>query len=300
MPDTGPTLSIVVVSFSQQPTLERCLAALVLQVESARAEILVVRRPPDASPVLRQRFPDVRWIAAAQADAVPHMRSLGISSSRGAVVALLEDDCEVADGWCAALLSAHRQPWAAVGGAIEPGHYRKALDWGVYFCEYARFMQPFAGDVAALPGNNISYKRTALAKLTADIDGDSGFHEVFANATLRQSGEVLVAVPEMTVYNINSWSRNRITEVPYHHGRGYAGLRLAGRHPTVRLAFAAMALVLPAIQVGRVVGEIVGRRRLIAQLLKAFPAILLFALSWSAGEWMGCLFGPGKSLDRWR
>ena len=300
MPEPPTALSIIVISFSRPAILERCLTALVRQAAPLGAEILVVRRSLETGPGLRERFPEVRWIEAADDAAVPHMRSLGIGSSTGAIVALLEDDCLIGAGWTPAVLSAHREPWAAVGGAIEPGEYRKALDWAVYFCEYARFMGPFAGPVAVLPGNNLSYKRAALATLGLEVGGEHGFHEIFANARLRESGHALVAAPEVIVFNINSWSRDRVTRVPYHHGRGYAGIRVAGRPVAVRLAFAALAMVLPAVQIGRLSREIAGRRRFVGRFVRALPWILVFAVSWSAGEWMGYLFGPGASVQRWR
>ena len=298
MSEVRTRLSIIVVSFSSPSILERCLAALVAQAEPVRADVVVVSRPmPDEQ--LRGRFPGVHWISAPPEATVPRMRSIGIGASRGDVVALLEDDCLVADGWCAALLSAHEGPWAAVGGPIEPGDYHRALDWGVYFCEYGRFMMPFGGDVAVLPGNNISYKRSALDALATKA-GDVGFYETFANARLQQSGHTLKAAPVMSVRHINSWSREWLTGLPYHHGRGYAGLRLAGRSATARVAFATRTLALPAVQVGRLAREVLRRRRLIGRFILALPFVVSFTISWSAGEWVGCLFGPGRSLERWR
>lgn len=299
MSEPGSRLSVIVVSFSRLATLERCLSALVAEVRSVQAEVLVVRRSDDVDP-LRSRFPAVRWIPARPDETVPRMRSLGLESSGGDPVALLEDDCVVAEGWCAALLSAHQGSSAAVGGPIEPGNYRRARDWGVFFCEYGRFMSPLTGEVAVLPGNNISYKRSALEKLAADVRNPNGFYETFANARLRQSGEVLRAAPRMIVHNANSWSREWLTTLPYHHGRGYGGLRVAGRSAAVRFGFAAFAVVLPAVQVGRITREIARRGRHLGRLVCALPWILLFATSWSVGEGVGYLFGPGRSLQHWR
>ena len=299
MPEPGSRLSVIVVSFSRPAILERCLSALVAEVRSVQAEVLVVRRSDDVE-ALRSRFPTLRWIPARPDETVPRMRSLGLESSGGDPIALLEDDCVVAEGWCAALLSAHQGSSAAVGGPIEPGNYQRARDWGVFFCEYGRFMSPLTGEVAVLPGNNISYTRSALEKLAADVSDPNGFYETFANARLRRSGKILTAAPQMIVYNINSWSREWLTTLPYHHGRGYGGLRVAGRSAAVRLAFAALTPLVPALKVGRIAREVAGRGRYLGQFIRAFPWILLFAINWSAGEGAGYLFGPGRSLQHWR
>lgn len=215
-------------------------------------------------------------------------------------MALIEDDCLVADGWCDAILGAHGSAAGAIGGPIEPGPYRTSLDWAIYFCEYARFMRPFAGRVDVLPGNNISYAKSALGKLDEEVEGERGFYETFANQRLLDAGDTLMAVPEAAVSNINSWPAAHLTAVPFHHGRGYAALRCEHDSRARRVVFAALTPVLPALKTVRIAAEVLRRRRLAVAFIRALPAILLFNTSWAAGECVGYLFGPGGSLRRWR
>src|SRR6185503_11180481 len=124
------------------------------------------------------------WLEADPAETVPRMRALGIRRSQGETVALLEDDCEVSPGWCAAALGTGE---AVVGGPLEPDSYERGLDWAVFFCEYARFLPPLQGPVAALPGNNASYPRPLVAGWL-DAHGDEGFLDVFAHEHWRERG----------------------------------------------------------------------------------------------------------------
>lgn len=279
--------------------LRQCLAAACRET-GADGEVVVVRRGGAPFGATAEYHRGVRWIAAPEHAAVPHMRSLGIAASRGEIVALLEDDCVAAAGWGAAILQAHGGPCAAAGGPIEPGPYRRSRDWAVYFCEYARFMAPFSGEVQALPGNNISYKRSALARIGAFAPSAHGFHDVFANGLLHASGERLMASPSAVVFQINAWPRSRLTSVPYHHGRGYGGIRAAGLSRTVRVPRAAATLALPALQLARLGREVMTRRRLRTRFLRALPAMAVFLGCWAAGEAVGWLLGPGESVQRWR
>ncbi|MDE3092039.1 MAG: glycosyltransferase, partial [Chloroflexota bacterium] len=210
---TDPRLSVIVVCLNNARVLERCLAAVTAQSESTDVEVLAVGRwvdKPDKTR-LRERFSKVHWIDAPKEDTVPLMRTRGISASRGAIIALLEDDCVLADGWCQGVIDAHQASSDAIGGAIEPSDDYKNLDWAVYFCEYARFMAPFAGAVSALPGNNVSYKRAVVS----DLVKSEGLYDVFFHWQLQQSGEILVADPRLIVYNANHWSLAHVTTSPF-------------------------------------------------------------------------------------
>lgn len=291
-------LSVIVVSFNSPSILRRCLAALWPQIRPDEAAVLVVGRWPDDCPPaeLARQFPQVEWLPAPAQATIPQMRTLGIKASRGDLVALLEDDCLVTATWCQDVIAAHQNPNPAIGGGIEPGAYGKGLDWGVYFCEYGRFLPPFSGVVPTLPGNHVSYKRQALEKAL----NDDGFYEVFVHGQWQQSGEALLADDKLVVRNINSWTGWHVTQMPYHHGRAFSGMRMSKQPIWRRFLFAGLTAGLPALQTLRLLRIILSRQRYRAEFFKAMPWIILFYASWAAGEWVGALFGPGQSADQWR
>lgn len=297
-----PRLSVVVVSFNHPSLLIPCLDALRADAATSDVEILVVRHVRAAKAHGAHHpnaFPGVRFIAADPDAIVPKMRSMGIETSRGEIIALIEDDCIVERGWCDAVLAAHRTPDIAIGGAVEPGPYRRGLDWGVYFCEYGRFMRPLPRDgKGALAGNNVSYKRDALVRFSDSWT--NGFYDVFLHWTWQALGLPMRAEQTLVVRNVNSWSIKHVTSVPFHQGRAFAGQRSASRPMSVRVACSLLALFLPLLKLGRIIRESVSRRRLIGRVIQALPWIVVFTTSWSIGECMGYLSGPGDSPSRWR
>jgi hypothetical protein len=298
-----PQLSVVVASLSHGSILYRCLEGLLAETGSGQAEVIVVRDVERVDGFDRtsatRRFPQVRWIEAPPGCTVPRLRTLGIAASRGDAIALLEDDCLVQPGWCQAALTVTGSGYAAIGGAVEPGPYRRTSDWGVYFCEYARFMLPVPKiDSPPLPGNNAVYTRSALLQLPPSAQ--EGFQEVFVQAEWRRVGLATSASDALVVQNINSWPAQQVTSVPFHHARAYAARRFQGRSLAERIPIALTTALLPAVKTYRLLMESARRGRLVGPLVRSLPWVIAFNTSWSVGEAIGCVFGPGSSGTRWR
>jgi len=297
-----PRLSVVVASSNDAGLLARCVGALMAQASPETVEVIVVRDADRFSGVDRTMCDRggqaPRWIEAPPGTTVPRLRGLGIAQARADLIALLEDDCVVADDWCRAAIGTAGEH-AAVGGSVEPGSYAKALDWAVYFCEYGRFMRPLpSGPDAPLTGNNVVYSRRALMDLPDTIRMD--FREAFIHAEWQRTGIPTRVSDSLVVRNVNAWSLRHVTSVPFHHGRAYAAGRFGSRSAPVRFAVAGLALALPLVKLFRIAAGTLSRRRLVGRLLVAFPWAMIFVGSWSAGEILGCLAGPGDSQSRWR
>jgi len=292
---------VVIASSNTGTLLRQCVEALSAQAAPGDVEVIVARDIGRFADIDRAGTPAarrVRWIEAPPGATVPQLRGLGIAAAAGDLIALLEDDCLIEPGWCAAAL-ASAGPHAAVGGAVEPGPYRHALDWAVYFCEYGRFMHPApAGPGAPLTGNNVVYQRQALAALPAAVRDN--FREAFVHAAWREAGVPTRVDNALVVRNVNTWSIRHLTSAPYHHGRAYAAGRFGRRNPAIRGAVAILTVSMPAVKLWRIIRGTLERRRLAGRLAVAVPWILTFLVCWSAGEIVGCVAGPGPSEARWR
>jgi hypothetical protein len=297
-----PMLSVVVVSFNGPRLLGGCLASLAPQMTAGDVEVVAVRAWPDLTDghaALVRDFPAVAWVTAPAGTTVPVMRRMGIRASHGEIVALLEDDCVVAPDWCQAVVTAHRETAdVAIGGAVEPGPYRRGRDWAVFFCEYGRFMPPLPErPTTDLPGNNVSYKREVLETLPATPEG---FYDVFVHRQWAEEGRPLRANAALVIRQMNTWGWRHVTAVPFHHGRAFGGMRLQHSPWPIRIAAGILALFLPLLSTARIVRIVLGRRRHLGHLARALPWIGLFTASWSLGESAGYLGGPGDSPARWR
>ncbi|MBW8011265.1 MAG: glycosyltransferase [Chloroflexi bacterium] len=303
-------ISCIVISFNPAEILERCLANLEQQVLDDEVELLVVGKwggPDSEYRSLQQQFPKSVWISVPQEFNIPQMRALGMARSQAEIIAILEDDCLVSNDWCTEIIKAHKEAYAAIGGAVEPGDYTSSLDWSIYFCEYARFMLPFSGgEVNTLPGNNVMYKRDVLMTLAGEIFlnggkiSEVGFYEIEFNNKLIRNGFALKTDPSLIVKNIHSWRLSDLFKMPFHHGRGFAGKRFSDQDKMKRVLYLGITFLLPVVQVIRILKLIIQKRRYLRQFLFALPGIIMFFTSWSIGEFFGYLLGPGNSLQEWK
>ena len=298
---SGPELkaSVVVIGYAPADLLTRCLSALrTQQAGRADTEVLVVAHPTHqgtALTPLKAQFPEFEWLEASPEHNVARMRGLGIARCSGAVVALLEGDCMPAPDWLARL--AQLTPSSAIGGAVEPGAFRRAVDWAAYLCEFARYMLPLPPAPTHLPGANVAYRRASLPD-PVSLERE-GFYETFVNAAIG-TGASLANDSALIVRHERTWRAEKVLATRFHHGRGFAALRVRGRPARQRLPYLALAMALPPILVARVLGETVRRRRLVGRAVRALPWIVALSVSWSLGEFTGYLAGPGMSLERWR
>lgn len=281
-------------------SLQQCLQSLECDRQGADTEVLAVTNfDGGIREMLQDQFPCVQHVSMPLDTTVPRLRSVGIQRSVGEIVALAEDHCTFATNWCAELIKTHELPFSVIGGAVENASVERALDWAVYFYDYGNFMLPLtAGIVPALSGNNVSYKRAALEEVEESFR--EGFFEPFTHGELARREHRLYLTPALVVYHRKRYTTKGAVAQAYHLARNFAAKRVQGSPLPRRAVFTIGSLALPLLLPGRIVLRIVGKRRLVPQLARSLPYLLLLTTSWSLGEFCGYLAGPGRSADEWK
>lgn len=299
MSSSGLRLSVVVAASHSPAELEACLASLKDQLVAGAIEVIAVcNYGVELDQTTKLRFPFAHLIVVPPTTTVPQLRTLGIRASTGEIVALLEDNVTVASTWSGALVKGHDVSQAIVGGPIERVGRHRAVDWAVYLYEYGKYMLPVPEDeITSLPGNNVSYKRALLD--TIQQEWRDGLFEAFLNERLRSRGCLLRLAPDAIAYHTSRYRVGKVVGQCYHHGRHFAGRRMAGSVLLTRLGFAGAAILLPLILPLRIIVRTVRRRRHLGALAAALPYLSLFLTTWACGECIGYLFGEGDSVKQW-
>lgn len=303
-----PRLSVVVAMTSdtadgQRNTLHlaECLAALRQQIAAPPLEILVPYYPPVAGlDELRGRYPGVSFLAceptpltALQGGSREHHGALcarGMQAARGDIVALLEDHERPDPHWAAAVVAAHQQPYAAIGGPIE-NDIDQPLNWAVYFCDFARYQNPLpAGPSLFASDVNVAYKRQALEGIRPVWH--THYDEPLVHAALLSKGETLALAPNMVVYQyrlglrLESALRERVV-----WGRSYSAGRVRQASVGRRAVYAILTPLLPAMLVTRMARTVFSKGRSRRAFLQALPLTLALLIAWAWGEGLGYLTG---------
>jgi glycosyltransferase involved in cell wall biosynthesis len=294
----SPNLSVVIITVYSSWYLEQCLTSLEHQVGAPEMEVIAVYddRIDDVSQ-LREKFPCVRFHFVSGQQTQEKLRAAGTVFAQGKIVALTVDHCTPEENWCRRIIEEHAGPYAAVGGALEKGMQPDtAINWAVHFydyCNYGYYLNPVPrGPARDLSDGNVSYKREALNKV-ADIWKDS-FHVSFVNRALLAGGEKLWLSPDIIVYQNRSIDFGRAVQVAYRRGRVFGSTRVLTTGPYKRVLYTFCSLILPLLLLGRFVMNILYKRSQMAAVAKAFPFIVLLAVLWSVGEFMGYLTGRAK------
>jgi hypothetical protein len=281
--------------------LEACLAALMRQTGGPPLEIVVPYHPSvDGIAGLRREHPDVRFLEVGdlrtytgQGGSREHhdeLRARGLAACNGEIVALIEDHGIAAPDWSASVVEAHRQPFAAIGGAIENGVDRP-LNWAVYFCDFLRYQNPLPeGESAIASDANVTYKREALDSIRSVWN--EIFHESSVNGALRSRGDKVALAPGVVLYQRRQGLRlNRALMERFVWGRSYAATRAGLASVPKRAFWAAFSPVLPALMLARMSLMAWRKRRTFGAFLKALPLTAALSVSWSCGEFTGYLTG---------
>ena len=287
---TRPTLSVVVGSQNARHSVARCLNALVDQCNGEKVEIIVVDNSTDGTArIVSDDFPAIKLVRPDQDKLMPELWEIGINQTKGDVVALTTSHFVPERNWIEEILRAHQSPYAGIGGAIENDKSAGLISWAVYFCRYSPYMRPFrevtVNDFAA---DNASYKRSALDRY-CEARG-KGFWEFFIHNEMRKDGLELLVTPKIVVYHQESFSLLSFMSQRFWHGRHFGVKRASSVSRLKRLIYILASPLIPAVFLLRITQRVFNKRKHVKEYVFSLPILLLFLLSWAAGEFTGYIW----------
>ena len=289
-------LSVILVTTDTFASLRRVVEAYRAQTAAAALEVVIVTPVPEAlapEPALLAGFGAWRVVDCGPITAVTAARAAGVAHCRAPIIAFGEDHCFPAPDWAAALIDAHRQPWAAVGPAFDNANPTRMLSWANLYMEYGPFLAPIGPQATTdLPGHNSSYKREVLLaygdRLEAVMEAETVLH-----ADLRAQGYQLFLQPAARVYHTNMTRLGPALATAQVYGRLFAAARAHGWGLGRRLIYVLGAPLIPWVRLRRALADVrrTGRQReLLPRLL---PPLLLLLYANALGELLGYALGEG-------
>lgn len=284
-----PELSIVVVAYQAERTIERCLAALDVQRSDA-VEVVVVDSGSDgAADLVARRFPGVRLIRCDGRRAPGAARNVGVTAARAGLIGFVDSDCIAAPDWAARVLEAHREPTLAIGGVIDLAPPHSALGTALYLCEFNQWLPGTpAGPMLDIPTCCLAVKRAAL-ECFGPFREDGYCSDTAFNWKLARAGEPPRLDPRIRVAQIMEPTARGFVAKQLMHGRAFARMRVAeqGFSTARRWAYAALSPVLPLLLALRLVRRLHQRRPSRFGLVRSAPLVFVGLCLWSAGELVG-------------
>lgn len=226
--DGSVRASIVVPTRGRPEPLRRCLEALAAQDAAFRYEVVVVDDSPAPSGVPCER-PHERLVQSGGRGAAA-ARNLGVETSSGAFICLIDDDCLAPESWLQAMVTAAEgRPGTVIAGPTVNGHVTSALSaasqhivsWLAETTADGGSEPPFA------PTSNICCARETLE----EIRFDPAFPQAAAEdrdwcARLAAAGHPLVWLPEAPVYHYAERGLAEYLRRHYRYGSGSRAYRV--------------------------------------------------------------------------
>lgn len=297
-PVNNKKISVVIPSVNGLPIIKECLESIYRQKNSDISEVIVIDCSNEQTrKVIREIFKEVTLICPQDKKTIPELRSIGIKAAKTDILVMIEDHCLVCENWFTEILKAHESEYIAIGGAVENICCDRILDWATFFCEYSSFIQPVpSGIVRDLPGNNVSYKRSEIIRLSGESI-DEGFWEGFLHAKLMEQGYELFSNPSIIVYHKKAFGFLEFLLQRFYYSRSFAGMRNIELSVIKRIVYGMFCLFLPLLIMLRLCIRVLSKGRLRREFALSIPFLLAFTIVWAIGEFWGYIFGAGDSLS---
>jgi len=296
-------MSVVLVTPAGYEPLRRTISHLRAQTVMDRLEIIIVA-PEAARLDLREAeeagFQSVRLVEASRLNSLAAAVAAGIRQARAEVVALGEDHSFPDPGWAAALIAAHRQPWAAVGPVVANINPGDLISWANLLIEYYPFLEPVTGGVRdLLPGHNSAYKRSLLLDYGEKLEGLLEAETVL-HWDLRDRGHRLYLEPAARTRHLKALPLSCWIPLRFYCGRQFAASRARNRGWSLsrRLFYSLSAPLIPLVRLVRAL-----RRLELGELppglrWRLLAAMIFMLLLDGTGEMVGYVLGPGRAKEK--
>lgn len=295
MTDHLPALSVIITSVRPLDRVPAWVGELTKQNRDHPVEIILAYSVySECVKVMALDHPEVISIPFPPEVPLPHLLGAALARSKGEIIAITDMMCEIDENWIPEVLKAHKKPHPVIGGAVEPKGLSGWVDWTAYFCDYGQFMLPLTeGVVNEVPGNNLSFKRWAMARGREFVEGE--FWKTYWCRQIQSEGFNLYSVPSIVVFYGRSFHLGEYLVHRFHNGRCFAGMRIAQLSRIMRMIYLAGSPLLSVLICVRILKTVMPKGRYLHRFFLCFPIIFFAALSWALGEFIGYLSGTGTS-----
>ena len=295
-PVDRPQLSAIIATRHSFDSIRRTIRYLRAQTVQDRIE-LVILCPNETDLALDpdeiQGFWGHRIVAVGSFDA--GVRAAGVRAAAAPLVVLCEDHAFPDPDWAAALIAAHRGPYAAVGPAVHNANPDTTVSWADCLIGYGPWLEPIRPcEPSHLPGHNSCYKRAVLLEYGPRLD-EMMESETVLQWDLRSKGHRLYLEPAARLAHTNFALWGVWTSVQFHAGRVFGTTRALGWPLWKRLLFTCASPLIPLVRLKRIWGQV---RRI--RQTNPMPAGVLPTLLWGLamdglGQMAGYALGAGGS-----
>jgi hypothetical protein len=291
-----PALSVICLLGSRRERVPRLSAAIAAQTAAEDLEVVLIGSDGGLGSLTDGlRCKRVPWPPSLS---YGEARAVGAREASGEIIAFLLDHCYPEPGWAEALIKAYRdRPWAAVGYSFRNANPGSYASQATFLAHFGPWEAAPPGETSLLPGNDVSYRRSALLELDPGLgellDIDSSVHRRLLASGLSLAVEPRAVVADECFESVLDVCRaNAVYATLLAVRRAQAEHWSRGRRLVGALAAPVVATVVRLARIWR------GSRGRRTGLIRYMPPLTAICLGWGLGESRGYLFGEGRAPAR--
>lgn len=296
MPDSQPSLTAALIVGVERTRAAKALRSILYQNVIDQMEVLVIDCvPPGTPPMQGCDHPTVRVLRVTPPALFGEMRALAVREARAPIIAFLEEHCLAMTGWAEALLKAHQEPWAAVGGEVYNANGGVGFSNITHLSSYFDWLPGGARrEMSMLPGHNTSYKRDILLRYDANLH-NLLMAETILQWRLTEDGYRLLFEPAARFAH-NNESRPKSWLTYYYWSRYLGAVRVAEFNwpKWKRLAYAVLSPLSPWVRTIRLLVTLIRKHPNRLWTYFCNLPLMVIGLHFAVfGQAVGVLLGPG-------
>ena len=296
-------MSVVLVTPDRYDAIRKTMEHLRAQTVSEQLEIIIVAPEAAALNVDAAElttFGQDRVVEVGEINSTGRAIAAGVREATAPVVACAEEHAYPAPGWAEALIKAHGQSWAAIGGVIGNANPGNMIGWASFFSDFGPWVEPAeAGEVNHLAWHHAAYKRTLLLEYAPELEAMLETESIL-HRDLKARGYRLYFEPEAKTYHVSISLLSSYTASAFHAARLFAANRVRSSDWSIfrRLLHICGIPLILFIRLKHVLRQIfrVGRERDL--LPRILPALIIGQVADALGQLTGYAIGAGDAAQR--
>ena len=212
-------VSVIIPVYNDTESLVRCLACLREQTARA-AEIIVVDdgSSTPVKPLLRDDFPEVRWMRNDNSAGPGLARNRAIDAAHGEALAFTDSDCHPASHWIAVIGRELARHDVVTGPLL---HEPSPLGWATAIGSFGAFQERTSGQRCSFISSNFAVRADRLQGARFDPRLPFAAEDLVLSETLHQRNVGIHYAGDLIVHHRPKLSLRDVLRRAAAYGRGY-------------------------------------------------------------------------------
>jgi len=223
-----PLVSVVIPTYNAHKTIVQCLETVTNQQTDFPYEVIVVDSSPEpVEPLIKPRFPQVKYVHSKQRLSSAEARNLGIELAKGDFIAFVDQDVLLPNYWLACIIKRLQESdIVGVGCAIANSNKWSIPAWIVHLTEFPRSLpSKHLCFVESFPTAACCYRKSVFQDTRFPPTLGAGGDDPALNITLFRKGMKLLHDPTSVVKHPTRSRWKDVLSYPFKLGKadGFCG-----------------------------------------------------------------------------